>query len=993
VLIEEFFVPLQPINNNIMNKTKRLLISMLTLLCCCTGMWAESSSDVLNGVFTINNSGTRVQFSKGNLQYVNSTYQFAEHQYDYFGNNQDWFSYNNYSAPSDGISWYVMSQAEWEYLFVSRTVTNTLSEGARYSKATIGGTYKGVIVFPDNYTHPDGTDFTGNCENATEAYSSTVSLEGWALMEAAGCVFLPAAGYSTNSGQINKAAIYQSTTRADGSYNYTPGFYSDRMAMGDTSYTSTGVSVRFVKKYLTYHLIGSAQELKDFATLVNSGTTSANAKLTTDIDLAGDDANQWTPIGTDANRYSGTFDGQGFTIKNLYYNQQVEGVGLFGFANTDAYIKNVRVEGMIDNYTGNSGAQTGAGGIIGISDGATVLNCSFSGSVISYSNVGGIVGYGTATIVNCYNEGTVTFHSTSNQAGGGVHGYGGSPQLKNCYTVGSVINNGSSTYAIGSLSYSGTVSNCYSRSGCVQNGGGASWSNAGKYGTVMSLDDMKTATFVTTLNTNVTSLRATYPDICEWVQDPVTNLPMLIIFASLKQDEDGYYLLGSVQDWKDFATLVNTTPTLNARMTADIDLGNDQTRIGSTSDSNTALHYKGIFDGQGHKLTIAFVETGGSNLCAPFNKLDGATVKNLHIKGTIHTAGIHGAGVASDARGTTTIENVWSEVNVTSTHSGWDECSGIVGCMKAGSLTISDCLFSGSVTASSIYNGGFIGYKDNGSASIVNSLSTGTFNYSGSSLDFARGASVSNSYYTQFVGSTTGMTLATAEQIANGTISINLQNGREEEIWVQDVLTNQPQLAIFANKYTVPSSGIGTFSAKAKFAVPEGLTAYYCKTYDSANGTISVVAIDGAVPANTGVVLRGTPGETYTLTGTNSDAATITGNALVAVTEETHIDQTSGDYVNFGLSGGVFKKVNAAGGTVKANRAYLQIPAASLTATANSIAMMWDDEVTAIEEIPMEADDKTSVSCVWYDITGRRLADKPMARGLYIVNGKKVLIK
>ena len=513
-----------------MNRMKRLLISMLTLL-CCTGAWAQSSSDVLNGVFTVSNSGTKVQFSKGNLQYVNGTYRFAEHQYDYFGNNQDWFSYNNYSAPSDGISWYVMSQAEWEYLFVSRTVTNTLSEGARYSKATIGGTYKGVIVFPDNYTHPDGTGFEGNCENATEAYSSTVSLEGWALMEAAGCVFLPAAGYSTNSDQINKAAVYQSTTSPRSGYYNTPGFYIDYMNMTDQSKTSTGVPVRFVKKYLTYHLIGSAQELKDFATLVNNGTTTANAKLTADIDLAGNDANQWTPIGTAANKYSGTFDGQGFTIKNLYYKQQVEGVGLFGFANTDAYIKNVRVEGTVDNSTdgagaGNSGAQTCAGGIIGKSYGATVLNCSFSGSVISFSNVGGLVGWGTATIVNCYNEGTVTFHSTQNQTGGGVHGYDGSPLLKNCYNVGSVINNGSSTYAIGSLSCSGSVSNCYSRSGCVKNGDGASWSNAGNTGTEMSLDDMKAEAFVTTLNTNVASLRAAYPEIREWVQDPSTKLPI-----------------------------------------------------------------------------------------------------------------------------------------------------------------------------------------------------------------------------------------------------------------------------------------------------------------------------------------------------------------------------------------------------------------------------------------------------------------------------------
>ena len=75
------------------------------------------------------------------------------------------------------------------------------------------------------------------------------------------------------------------------------------------------------------YLIGSAKDLKEFAAFINSGGNPAvNAKLTADIDLAGDADNQWTPIGKSANRYNGTFDGQGFTIKNLYYKQQVQAV-------------------------------------------------------------------------------------------------------------------------------------------------------------------------------------------------------------------------------------------------------------------------------------------------------------------------------------------------------------------------------------------------------------------------------------------------------------------------------------------------------------------------------------------------------------------------------------------------------------------------------------------------------------------------------------------
>lgn len=212
-------------------------------------------------------------------------------------------------------------------------------------------------------------------------------------------------------------------------------------------------------------------------------------------------------------------------------------------------------------------------------------------------------------------------------------------------------------------------------------------------------------------------------------------------------------------------------------------------------------------------------------------------------------------------------------------------------------------------------------------------------------------------------------------------------------------MTNLPMLAVFAGKYTVPASGLGTFSAKAKFSVPDGLKAYYCKNYDKEKGTISVVAIDGVVPANTGVILKGEPGETYTLTGTNSEAASVTDNALVAVTEQTVIYQiveiNEVEYTNFGLSGGVFKKVNSnpKGVTVKANRAYLQIPTSALTsAAAEGIMLVWDEETDGIE-IVQTSTVKSRHDDAWFTLDGRQLSGKPTAKGLYIVNGKKVIIK
>ena len=526
------------------------------------------------------------------------------------------------------------------------------------------------------------------------------------------------------------------------------------------------------------YLIGSVQDWKDFAAIVNDGTNpTANAKMTADIDLGTDQ----TMIGNPTYPYGGVFDGQGYTL-TVHLNIASDGIAPFHKIN-GATIKNLAVAGSVTGAIHCAGL---VGGMPENSPFNLISNVMVSATITTTdTHCGGILGHGgsttNTTIQDCLFNGIINGKDGGSTVGviWGWQTYG-SANIISCLENGTYTNCPSFNPLF--ISPSSSVSS-YSNNYYVN--------GSSTYGTQATATALSNGTVTDGLNAGRTS------DEAVWVQQG--SQPMLKQFA-VKTDASGAYLIGSVDDWKAFADIVNSgaNPAANAKMTADIDLGTDQTRIGSTSDSNDALHYQGVFDGQGHKLTIAYVETGNSNLCAPFTKLNNATIKNLHIAGNIQTAGIHGAGVASDARGTTTIENVWSEVDVTSTHSGWDECSGIVGCMKAGSLTISDCLFSGSVTASSIYNGGFIGYKDSGSASIQNCLSTGTFNYSGSYLDFVRGASVSNSYYTQFVGSTSGMTLATAEQLADGTIAYNLQAGRtgDDAVWVQQ--GSQPMLKTFA---------------------------------------------------------------------------------------------------------------------------------------------------------------------------------------------------
>ena len=221
----------------------------------------EQPSEALNGIFTINASGEKVSFAKGNLQKIGSTYQFAEHQYDYFGTNQsdthrDMFAFLDYNNPDNGESWSMLSRDEWKYLFATRTVTNTLSDGARYTMATIGDTYKGLIIFPDYYTHPGGTGFTPGVFNSNSNYTAQVSLEGWALMEAAGCVFLPAAGYCSRGitwNGVGEYVCYMSTTPS-GMYYYDPYFRPDGVYLDETSDKQTWSSIRLVLRLqpLTY---------------------------------------------------------------------------------------------------------------------------------------------------------------------------------------------------------------------------------------------------------------------------------------------------------------------------------------------------------------------------------------------------------------------------------------------------------------------------------------------------------------------------------------------------------------------------------------------------------------------------------------------------------------------------------------------------------------------------------------------------------------------
>ena len=194
------------------------------------------------------------------------------------------------------------------------------------------------------------------------------------------------------------------------------------------------------------------------------------------------------------------------------------------------------------------------------------------------------------------------------------------------------------------------------------------------------------------------------------------------------------------------------------------------------------------------------------------------------------------------------------------------------------------------------------------------------------------------------------------------------------------------------SSYTLPTSSIGSFSIATAVTLPEGLRAYYCKNYNSTAGTIATKEITGAIPANTGVLLRGDAGEAYTITASSETPEAISDNALVAVTEATHVDQTDGDYTNFMMKGGKFIKIAASSNPddkLPANRAYLPILTSALsTIGSNSIEVKWDEE-TSISNV--NGNGNVNHKDAWYSLDGRKLNGIPAKGGVYINNGKKVV--
>ena len=229
--------------------------------------------------------------------------------------------------------------------------------------------------------------------------------------------------------------------------------------------------------------ISSYAELKEFASIVNGTNVAieqnagAYAKLMNDIDAgASASANDWTPVGNSDNFYTGIFDGNGYVITGLTFNDSsFDYAGFFGYVGSKGTVRNVGLEG------GSITGEDFVGGIAGYIDYGTVANCYNSGSVTATGNidyVGGIAGRNdSGTIINCYNTGNVTAAGNNVSAGGiaGRNDAGGT--VRNCYNTGTVTATGDDSSSGGIAGHNdgrGTIRNCYNTGTVTASGNNSS---------------------------------------------------------------------------------------------------------------------------------------------------------------------------------------------------------------------------------------------------------------------------------------------------------------------------------------------------------------------------------------------------------------------------------------------------------------------------------------------------------------------------------------
>ena len=417
---------------------------------------------------------------------------------------------------------------------------------------------------------------------------------------------------------------------------------------------------------LIFDYIGNQSNWNAFTSGINAGINYSGKTVKMSADFTA------TTMATAT--FSGTFDGGGHT---LTFNYTATGNNAAPFAYiTGATIKNLRVAGTI-----NSGYKFAAG-IVAISNGGTITNCQSSVTINSSKSGdgthGGLVAdsyTGTLNITNCLFDGKLL--GTTTTSCGGIVGW---------HNSNSTLNISNSLFAPAEVTVQGqggaiiardganslsNLSNCYYIS---------DWAAATVQGT--NANSMTAEALVAALNNGDKN----------WCVHRGNAIPIMVNLV-----------INNKTEWDNFSSHAGNYENKYVQLNADI----------SNITAKISNAFQGIFDGNGHKLTVNL--SGGGNM-APFQYLNGGTIMNLTVAGSVTSTTNYCSGlVARTSGGDCLIDNCVVNTN----NDGVGFVGGVVAhADNATSLTISNCIYGGTIAIqpngnNENYSGGILGWYNN----------------------------------------------------------------------------------------------------------------------------------------------------------------------------------------------------------------------------------------------------------------------------------------
>lgn len=560
--------------------------------------------------------------------------------------------------------------------------------------------------------------------------------------------------------------------------------------------------------------ISTADDWNTLCANVNNGTSTYNGKhflMTRDISVS-------RMVGTRSsegtfNAFQGTFDGGGNTL-TVNYTTDAEFCGPFCYT-YGATIKNLRTAGTINTSSTYAGGVVGRngtasltltnvtssvtinsthsgktylGGLVGYAIQARLTGCTFTGSLngTNSTHCGGLLGYKTyesdqtrkAVFLDClFSPTSVTVGSTgsctiANNSTGGV------AEITNCYytqSLGTVQGKQAHSITAGEFVTMENAGNSteYDISGIVSYGVGISYSDKLYAG----VDDEVSLNLNYEWTDGAASGFQASAGILVGGANPYTlTMPDADVLINVNLDaipwkgegtENDPYVISYTVQWYLLAKRVAEGTGYSGKY---FRLAKDIT-VTAMVGTNGQHAFSGTFDGDGHTLTLDYNTT--EEYATPFRFVNGATIHDLTVDGTINTSNQFAAGFIGQTEGTTYINNCRSSVTISSTVSGDGTNGGFVGIMHSGETTISGCLFDGSLLGSSSdNNGGFVGWIGSASSCgliIENSIFAPTEVTMTGDKTFARfnngnHPTFRNSFYTEAFGGAQGKRIYKTEQ-------------------------------------------------------------------------------------------------------------------------------------------------------------------------------------------------------------------------------------